>query len=124
MWPSFLWLTVFQILTAIQLTLAAGEKASPVIPICFLTLTAVVWLYAAALRLGRCVGFELETIAFYLSTLSLAVTASSAPGSLPKQLLAIVLGMGLFAVGGAALSYLSVKMIWRLRIWLKRRARR
>lgn len=35
-----------------------------------------------------------------------------------------VLGMGLFAVGGAALGYLSVKMIWRLRIWLKRRARR
>ena len=66
MWPSFLWLTVFQILTAIQLTLAAGEKASPVIPICFLSLTAVMWLYAAALRLGRCVGFELETIAFYL----------------------------------------------------------
>jgi hypothetical protein len=32
--------------------------------------------------------------------------------------------MGLFAVGGAALGYLSVKMIWRLRIWLKRRARR
>ena len=58
------------------------------------------WLYAAALRLGRCVGFELETIAFYLSTLSLAVTASSAPGSLPKQLLAIVLGMGLFLALG------------------------
>ncbi len=35
-----------------------------------------------------------------------------------------VLGMGLFAVGGAALGYLSVKLIWRLRIWLKRRARR
>ena len=85
---------------AIQLTLAAGEKASPVIPICFLILTAVMWLYAAALRLGRCVGFELETIAFYLSTLSLAVTASSAPGSLPKQLLAIVLGMGLFLALG------------------------
>ena len=100
MWPSFLWLTVFQILTAIQLTLAAGEKASPVIPICFLILTAVMWLYAAALRLGRCVGFELETIAFYLSTLSLAVTASSTPGSLPKQLLAIVLGMGLFLALG------------------------
>ena len=100
MWPSFLWLTVFQILTAIQLILVAGEKASPVIPICFLTLTVVMWLYAAALRLGRCVGFELETIAFYLSTLSLAVTASSAPGSLPKQLLAIVLGMGLFLALG------------------------
>ena len=77
MWPSFLWLTVFQILTAVQLTVAAGEEASPLIPSCFLILTVFMWLYAAILRLGRCVGFELETIAFYLSTLSLAVTASS-----------------------------------------------
>jgi uncharacterized protein (DUF2062 family) len=35
-----------------------------------------------------------------------------------------VLGMGMFAVGGAALGYLGVKLIWRLRIWVKRRARR
>jgi len=32
--------------------------------------------------------------------------------------------MGMFAVGGAALGYLGVKLIWRARIWLKRRARR
>ena len=115
MWPSFLWLTVFQILTAIQLTLAAGEKASPVIPICFLILTAVMWLYAAALRLGRCGGFELETIAFYLSTLSLAVTASSAPGSLPKQLLAILLGVCLFLALGLVLR--NLERVKKLR-WL------
>ena len=35
-----------------------------------------------------------------------------------------VLGMGMFAIGGAALGYVGVKLIWRLRIWLKRRARR
>ena len=35
-----------------------------------------------------------------------------------------LLGMGLFAVGGAALGYCSVKLGWRLRIWFKRRARR
>jgi hypothetical protein len=35
-----------------------------------------------------------------------------------------MLGMGIFAVGGAALSYVTVKLIWRLRILLKRRARR
>lgn len=34
-----------------------------------------------------------------------------------------VLGMGMFAVGGAALGYVSVKVIWRLRVWRKRRAR-
>ena len=35
-----------------------------------------------------------------------------------------VLGMGVFAVGGAVLGYFSVKLVWRLRIWLKRRTRR
>jgi uncharacterized protein (DUF2062 family) len=35
-----------------------------------------------------------------------------------------VLGMGIFAVGGAALGYVGVKLVWRLRIWLKLRARR
>ena len=100
MWPSFLWLTVFQLLTCTQLMIAAGEEASPAIPLAFLGLTAVMWLYAVALRLSRCVGFEMETIAFLLSTLSLAVTASSAPGSLYKQLLAIVLGLLLFLTLG------------------------
>ena len=99
MWPSFLWLTVLQILTAVQLTLAAGEKATLAVPGCFLVLTVFMWLYAAILRLGRCVGFELETIAFYLSTLSLAVTASSAPGNLPKQLLAVMLAVNIQQLG-------------------------
>lgn len=98
MWPSFLWLTVFQLLTCVQLMISAGETDA--IPLAFLGLTAVMWLYAAALRLFRCVGFEMETIAFFLSTLSLAVTASSAPGSLYKQLLAVVLGLTLFLTLG------------------------
>ncbi|MEY8388816.1 FtsW/RodA/SpoVE family cell cycle protein [Oscillospiraceae bacterium 38-13] len=100
MWPSFLWLTVFQLLACTQLMVAAGGDAPPAVPLAFLGLTAVMWLYAVALRLSRCVGFEMETIAFFLSTLSLAVTASSAPGSLYKQLLSIVLGLLLFLTLG------------------------
>jgi len=100
MWPSFVWLTLFQLLACVQLMLSMGGDASPAIPLSFLGLTAVMWLYAAALRLCRCVGFELETIAFFLSTLSLSVTASSAPGSLYKQFLAIVLGLALFLTLG------------------------
>jgi uncharacterized protein (DUF2062 family) len=34
------------------------------------------------------------------------------------------LGMGIFAVGGAGMGYLSVKLVWRLRTVLKRRQRR
>ncbi len=97
MWPSFLWLTVFQLLTCVQLMISGGGET---VPLAFLGLTAVMWLYAGALRIFRCVGFEMETIAFFLSTLSLAVTASSAPGSLLKQLLAVILGLGLFLTLG------------------------
>ncbi len=100
MWPSFLWLTVFQLLACTQLMIAAGAEGSPAVPLAFLGLTAVMWLYAVALRLSRCVGFEMETLAFFLSTLSLCVTASSAPGSLFKQLLAVILGLGLFLTLG------------------------
>lgn len=100
MWPSFLWLTLFQFLLCGQLLVAAGGTASPSIPMAFGGLTAVMWLYALTLRLTRRVGFEMETIAFFLSTLSLSVTASSAPGSLMKQFLAICLGLVLFLVLG------------------------
>ena len=100
MWPSFLWLTVFQVLACLQLIIAAGEEASIYIPLSFFGLTVVMWLYAAVLRASRCVGFEMETIAFFLSTLSLAVTASSAPSSLPKQFVAVLLGLILFLVLG------------------------
>lgn len=34
-----------------------------------------------------------------------------------------LLGMVVFAVGGAALAYLGVKLAWRLRVWFKRRRR-
>ena len=106
-WPSFLWLTVFQVLACLQLLVAAGTEATIAIPLAFLGLTVLMWLYYAALRATRCVGFEMETIAFFLSTLSLSITASSAQSSLFKQFLAILLGLGLFLVLGLFLRDLS-----------------
>lgn len=35
-----------------------------------------------------------------------------------------VTGMGIFAVAGATLGYLSVKLVWRMRVGMKRRQRR
>ena len=99
-WLGLVLLTVFQVLTAIQLIISEGPGASPMIPFTFLCLTGVMWLYFLVLRAMRRVGFEMETIAFFLSTLSLAVTASSAPASVPKQLLAVFLGIVLFLVVG------------------------
>ena len=106
-WPSFLWLSLFQVLACLQLIVSMGAAPPVTVPLAFLGLTAVMWIYYAVLRATRCVGFELETIAFFLSTLSLSVTASSAPGSLLKQFLAVLLGLVLFLVLGIFLRDLS-----------------
>ena len=98
--PAFFFLTIFQVLTCFQLIVALGSEATAAIPMAFLGLTAVMWLYYCILRMAKCVGFELESIAFFLSTLSLSVTASSAQGSLIKQLISILLGLVLFLVLG------------------------
>lgn len=100
LWPSFLWLTLFQVLACLQLIVAAGTDATVALPFVFLGFTAVMWVYYLALRLSHCVGFEMETIAFFLSTLSLAVTATSAPATLPKQFAAVLLGLFLFLILG------------------------
>ena len=102
-WLGLLLLTLFQLLTAVQLLAAEGAAASAAVPLTFLTLTAVMWVYVLGLRCLKRVGFEMETIAFFLSTLSLGVTASSAPSALPKQLAAILLGLFLFLVLGVFL---------------------
>jgi cell division protein FtsW len=40
-WPSFLWLTVFQVLACLQLLVAAGTEATIAIPLAFLGLTVL-----------------------------------------------------------------------------------
>ena len=99
-WLGLVLLTAFQVLTAFQLVISEGERASVVIPLTFLCLTAVMWLYFLILRMLRRVGFEMETIAFFLSTLSLAVTCWSNTPALFKQFLCVVLGLLLFLVLG------------------------
>ena len=102
-WLGLILLTVFQVLTAVQLTISEGANATAVIPLTFLLLTGVMWLYFLVLRACRQVGFEMETIAFFLSTLSLAVTASSNTGALLKQFLCVAMGLAGFLVLGVFL---------------------
>ena len=102
-WLGLVLLTVFQVLAAVQLVIGLGERATVAVPTTFLCLTAVMWAYFLFLRSLRRVGFEMETIGFFLSTLSMAVTASSAPGALFKQFAAMLLGLLAFVVLGVVL---------------------
>ena len=91
MWPSLIWLTLFQLLAAVQFFLQSEEEGWA--PLVLPALSVVMWIYFLVMRGAGARGFEMETIAFFLSTLSLAVTISSAPGAAVKQLIAVVLGL-------------------------------
>ena len=91
---------MFQILAAAQLLIQSRGEETHLYPLALLGLTGVMWLYYLLLRSFGVRGFEMESIAFFLSTLSLAVTASSAPGSVFKQFVAIVLGPVVHAGAG------------------------
>ena len=100
MWGALVLLTLFQVLTSLQLIIAAGEEATVTIPLTFLIFTLICWGYFIVLRSFRRIGFEMETIAFFLCTLSLAVTGSTVPDECPKQLVAILMGLAIFLVLG------------------------
>ena len=95
-WSSLVALTIFQFLTVIQLIIALGDKCNAAIPLSILGLCALMWIYVVFLRSMQRKGFEMETIAFFLSTLSLAITASAAPEAVLKQFIAITFGVILF----------------------------
>ncbi|MCI8608796.1 MAG: FtsW/RodA/SpoVE family cell cycle protein [Firmicutes bacterium] len=91
--PTLAALTLFQLLTAFQLSIALPEEAMMDIFIGFGGLMAIMWIYVAALKSMGQTAFEMDIIAFFLSTLSLAVVASSNSDALFKQLVAVGLGV-------------------------------
>lgn len=95
-WPSLVALTIFQLMTILQLKIALQEEYVSSITISFLGVCVLMWIYVIFFRTMRRKGFEMETIAFFLSTLSLAVTASKFPESVFKQFVAIAMGLALF----------------------------
>lgn len=93
---TLFYLTLFQILTSLQLLLIAEpDGISPVI-IAFGGLAVLEWALFWSMRAFRRTGYEVETIAFFLTTLGLAVIASSAPSELIKQLISTVIGLAAY----------------------------
>ena len=96
--PSLAALTLFQLLTAFQLGIALGTEYMAQVYTAIFGLMLLTWAYVGAMkRLGN-TSFEMETIAFFLSTLSLAVVGSSAPESMLKQFVAVCIGVACFIV--------------------------
>jgi cell division protein FtsW len=93
---SLLALSLFQLMLAVQLIVAEGKELPLSVLVGIFGLMGIMWGFWAILRLNGLRHFEIETIAFFLCTLNLAVTASSSPDEVIKQLIAIFLGVCLF----------------------------
>ena len=113
--PVTLWLlTGLQALTLIQFLPAfTAENYLPIL-VGFGGLCAAMWLLYAVYRLWRRTAYELETLAFLLTTIGFAIAAAYAPSTLYKELAAVVLGLVIFLVLSVALRSLplAVHLRW------------
>ncbi len=94
-WKILIAITAFQLMTIVQLVLSMGTEITASALISIVVLSAVMWAYVMIFNAMGRRGFEMEMIAFFLSTINLAVTASSDPGAVAKELIAILLGLAL-----------------------------
>ncbi len=101
--PTLMLLTLFQLLTVLQLFLHLPNEAHRSLFLSFGALMLLQWLLFLTLKALRRSSFEMETIAFFLMTIGLAVVASSAPSSMTKQLIAGVGGILLYLLLGWSL---------------------
>lgn len=105
---TLLYLTAFQGLLLLQLLYAKGPEYMSVLLLCFALLCGAMWGVYALYRLFRRTGFELESLAFFLTTLCLCVTASSSISTLPKQTVAVLLGLFCFIILGLFMRDLAI----------------
>lgn len=97
---TLLELTVFQLFLLMQHAFSAKEEELTVIAFSFALLIILEWCCFNAMRIIGRTGFEVETLAFYLTSLGFSVAASSTPGDMVKQVVLTVAAVLLFLLNG------------------------
>ncbi len=97
---TLLEVTLFEAFLLLEHVFTAEAGYAGDIALAFAGLMCVQWLCYYAMRfIGRS-GFEVETLAFYLSALGMSVAASGTPEDMFKQLLLTMVGVALFVING------------------------
>ena len=97
---SLMLLSLFQMFVLFQLAVNISEAHTQSVILAFIMLMALEWLLYLLMRLFRSKGFEPETLAFFLSTVGLAVTATAAPQSISRHLVILTAGVCAFVLLG------------------------
>ncbi|MDO5444985.1 MAG: FtsW/RodA/SpoVE family cell cycle protein [Eubacteriales bacterium] len=93
-------LVLFQVLLFIEHTFTADRQHIGMIALAYGTLIVLEVCVYEAMRVIDRMGFEIEILAFYLTTIGVAVSASSTPEDMDKQILLIIASVMLFIAGG------------------------
>lgn len=93
-------LTLFELLLLFQHLITASGTRTLSVALGFAVLILLEWFCYYAMRLIGRSGFEIETIAFYLTSLGMSVTASTAPQDMFKQTVLILISFVLFLLLG------------------------
>ncbi len=97
----FRFVTLFQFLVMYQQLYYCDEKYRAQIALSFIALCIIMWIYYIVMRtIGR-TGFEVEALAFFLSTIGMSVCASSTPQNMLKQVLLLLVGIAFFVILGS-----------------------
>ena len=110
---SLLLLTFIQIELTLMLSFAYPDVVGTIL-FSFMGLSILMWGVYLLCRMLRRTAFEVETLAFYLTTLCMTITANKAPGDLFKQLMCIAVGLILFICMSLVLRNLTLakKLRW------------
>ena len=111
---TLLELTLFQLFLLMQHAIFSKPEHMTGIAIGFVVLIVMQWTCYNGMRVIGRSGFEVETLAFYLSSLGMSVAASSTPGDMDKQILLTVVAVVLFIGCGSWLRSLHLTASMRL----------
>ncbi len=100
---NVLLLTVFQVLTCAAFLFGGDIQNAQSVLLGFGGIMVCQWLLLLLYVCIRRTSYEVETIAFFLSTMGMAAIATVAPEEAMKQLSALVLGIGVFLMVGWSL---------------------
>ena len=132
---TLFFLTVFQLLLALEFVSSADSAHLLGILMSFAALVLTQWFCYVLMRTMDRSGFEVETIAFFLCTLGLEICATSTPDDLTKEIILIIVGIALFFLLGwwlrdlshvkalrwpAAIISLALPSIASLMLWTRR----
>ena len=110
---NFVLLTLIQILCAVSLYIGVDSSDKSNILIIFPAFILLMWIYFALVSISRRKGFEIECLAFLLTTIGFCATASVDCAALPKQFFALAAGLAVFVFLCIILRYYEFSKKWR-----------